>query len=66
MKIYLVESERNKELYTYLDRNYTLVSEADLEQAQVVIVNKVYNIKMALEIVDFALNKRKRSYMHKK
>lgn len=56
MKIFLVESEKNKELYLYLKQKYILVKQKNLKEAQVVIINKVYNIKQALDIVDYALN----------
>ena len=56
MKIYLVESESNKELYNYLMKKYIMVQYANLNEAKVIIVNKVYNVRKALDIVDFALN----------
>lgn len=57
MKIYLIEINNNKELYKYLKNKYILVY--NLNQADVVIVNKVYNIKLALDLIDYALMKGK-------
>jgi len=59
MIIYLIESKNNKDLYNYLKRKYIVVTKRDLNEANVVIVNKVYNVKQALDIVDFALSKGK-------
>ncbi len=59
MKIYLVESINNKELYDYLKQKYIVVNKRNLNEANVVIVNKVHNIREALDIVDFALNQGK-------
>ena len=59
MKIYLIESTSNKELYNYLKQKYVVVTKTDLNEAHVIIVNKVHNIREALDIVDFALNKGK-------
>ena len=57
MKIYLVESASNKELYNYLKQKYIVVNKTRLNEANVIIVNKVHNVRQALDIVDFALNK---------
>ncbi|MBQ8044502.1 MAG: hypothetical protein IJ272_10250 [Clostridia bacterium] len=59
MKIYLVESTSNKELYNYLKQKHIIVTKSNLNEASVVIVNKVHNIREALDIVDFALNQGK-------
>lgn len=59
MKIYLIESTSNKELYNYLKQKYIIVTKRKLNEANVVIVNKVHNIRQALDIVDFALNQGK-------
>ena len=59
MKIHLIESNKNKELYSYLKRKYIIVNLDKIKEANVIIVNKVYNIKYALDIVDFALNEGK-------
>ena len=57
MKIYLVERINNKELYYYLKQKYIIVSRRNLDKASVIIVNKVHNVRQALDIVDFALSK---------
>ena len=59
MKIYLVESINNKELYKHLRQKHIIVTKGKLNEASVVIVNKVHNVKQALDIVDFALNEGK-------
>lgn len=59
MKIYLVESTNNKELYNYLKQKHIIVTKRNLNEANVVVVNKVHNIRQALDIVDFALNEGK-------
>ena len=59
MKIYLIESSHNKELNIYLKNKYILLGKDKLHLADVIIVNKVYNIKEGLEIVDYALMKGK-------
>lgn len=59
MKIYLVESTSNKELYNYLKQKHIIVTKKDLNEANVVIVNKVHDIRQALDIVDFALSRGK-------
>lgn len=56
MKIYLVEPKNNKELYDYLRRRYVITNEKKINEAHVIIVNKVYNVNLALKIVDSALN----------
>lgn len=56
MKIYLLEKENNKLLYDYLKKKHKMIDEVNIYKANVVIVNKVYNIKRGLEIIDFALN----------
>ena len=56
MKIYLIESTINKELYNYLKQKHIVLNKRDLNEASVVIVNKVHNIRQALDIVDFALS----------
>lgn len=56
MKIYLIESTLNKELYNYLKQKHIVVNEKRLNEANVVIVNKVHNVRQALDIVDFALS----------
>ena len=56
MKLYLIESENNKDLYKFLIEKYVIVNKNELKQANVIVVNKVYNIKDGLDIVDFALN----------
>lgn len=56
MKIYLVESTKNIELYNYLKQKYIIVNKRRLNEASVVIVNKVHNVRQALDIVDFALS----------
>lgn len=56
MKICLIEINNNKNLYNYLNQKYEIVDVKNISQASVVIVNKVYNIKRGLEIIDFALN----------
>ncbi len=56
MKIYLVESALNKELYNHLKQKYVVVNKQRLKEANVVIVNKVHNVRQALDIVDFALS----------
>lgn len=56
MKIYLIESISNKELYYYLKQKHIIVTKRKLNEASVVIVNKVHNIREALDIVDFALS----------
>ena len=56
MKIYLIESTINKELYNYLKQKHVIVTKRKLNEASVVIVNKVYNVRQALDIVDFALS----------
>ena len=59
MKIYLIESTSNKELYNYLKQKHVVVTKTRLNEAHVVIVNKVHNVRQALDIVDFALNQGK-------
>lgn len=56
MKIYLIESTVNKELYNHLKQKHIIVSKRKLNEARVVIVNKVHNVRQALDIVDFALS----------
>lgn len=57
MKIYLIEINNNKELYKYLKNNYVIVY--SLNEADVIIVNKVFNVKLALDSIDYALMKGK-------
>lgn len=59
MKIYLIESTSNKELYNYLKQKHVIVTKTRLKEAHVVIVNKVHNVRQALDIVDFALSQGK-------
>lgn len=59
MKIYLIESASNKELYNHLKQKHIIVTKTRLSETNVVIVNKVHNIRQALDIVDFALNQGK-------
>ena len=54
MKIFLLEFWNNKEIYNYLKDKYYLVNTP--YSADVVLINKVYNVKTALEIVDYMLN----------
>ena len=56
MKIYLIESTKNIELYNYLKQKHIVVTKRKLNEANVVIVNKVHNVRQALDIVDFALS----------
>ena len=56
MNIYLIEENNNKELYSFLNKKYKLVKTQEISKACVVIVNRVFNVKQALDIVDFALN----------
>ena len=57
MNIYLIEKDNNTELYNFLNKKYKVVGIKDISRACVIIVNRVYNIKQALDIVDFALNR---------
>ncbi len=59
MKIYLIESTSNKELYNYLKQKHIVIGKNKINEAHVVIVNKVHNVKLALNIVDFALSQGK-------
>ena len=59
MKIYLIEGASNKELYKHLRQKHIIVTKRNLNEANVVIVSKVHNIREALDIVDFALNEGK-------
>lgn len=59
MKIYLIESTLNKELRDYLKQKHIIVTKRKLNEASVIIVDKVHNIRQALDIVDFALNEGK-------
>jgi len=56
MNIYLLEKNNNQELYDYLNKRYLVVEDKDIRKAKVVIVNKVYDVRQALDIVDFALS----------
>lgn len=56
MKIYLIEKNNNKELYNYLKCKYVVVNKKEISKAKVILVNKVVNVKEALEIIDFALS----------
>ena len=55
MKIYLIESDKNKELNAYLKTKYNLLDKRNLSFADVIIVSRVCNVKEGLAIVDFAL-----------
>lgn len=55
MKIYLIESNKNKELNIYLKNKYKLLNKQNIHLADVIIVSKVYNVREGLDIVDFAL-----------
>lgn len=57
MNIYLIEKDNNTELYNFLNKKHKVVGIKDISRACVIIVNRVYNIKQALDIVDFALNR---------
>lgn len=59
MKIYLVESTNNKELYNYLKQKYIIVTKRKLNEASVVVISKAHNVRQALDIVDFALSQGK-------
>lgn len=59
MKIYLVEENNNKELCDYLNKKHVLVTKSRIKEAKVIIVNKVNNVKNALDIVDFGLSQGK-------
>ena len=59
MKIYLIENQSNKDLYSYLKQKHIVVTKTRINEASVIIVNKVHNIRQALDIVDFALNEGK-------
>lgn len=59
MKIYLIESVNNKELYDYLRQKYIVVTNRRLYEANVIIVNKINNIRLALDIIDYALSQGK-------
>ena len=54
MKLYLIEHKNNLILFTYLKNKYNITY--NIQNADVVIVNKVYNIKKALDMIDYSLN----------
>lgn len=56
MKIYIIESENNKEIASYLKEKHQILNIYNISEADVIIVNKVHNIKLALNIIDCALN----------
>lgn len=53
MKIYLLEPKSNMELYNYLNARYNLTN--NILDSNVIIIHKVCNIKLGLDIVDLAL-----------
>lgn len=56
MKIYLIEQENNQELYKFLSNKYRMLKFKDISKASVIIVNKVYDVKQALDIIDYGLS----------
>ena len=56
MNIYLIEQESNKELYEFLSKKYRMLKFKDISKASVIIVNKVYNVRQALDVIDYALS----------
>ena len=57
MKIHIIESENNKEVVTCLNKKHELLKVENVDKAEVIIVNKAYNVKRALDIVDYALSR---------
>ena len=56
MNIYLIEPYNNKEIYKILSKKYKMVKTEDISKACVIIVNKVYNVRQALDIIDYGLS----------
>lgn len=63
LNVYIIEPHNNKELVQYINKKYNVINEKSLKQLEgyiyslidVVIVAKVQNIKLGLEIVDYTL-----------
>ena len=53
LKVYLLENRNNIRLLEYLKRKYKLAS--NINECDVLIIHKVYDVKKALDIVDYAL-----------
>lgn len=56
MNIYLIEKDNNKELCEILNKKYKLLENKDISKACVIIVNKVHDVRHALDIIDYALS----------
>lgn len=55
LKIYLIEKNNNIEILDILKSKNTVITEHKIEFADVIIVNRVKNIKNALDKIDYAL-----------
>lgn len=55
LKIYLIEKNNNSEILNILENKKHIVMENKIKLADVIIVNKVKNIKNALDKIDYAL-----------